>query len=342
MNSAGAGSQQDVAAQEDKVRIRLDLSYDGTDFSGWAIQPDRRTVQGTLEQGLEQILRLTARKLPAARLTVAGRTDAGVHARQQVAHMDIPTASWLALPGRSDREPGQALVARLGGVLAQDVVVHAASWAPAGFDARFSASQRRYVYRIADTPLMYDPLRRSHVLWTRQALDIDAMNQAAGQVLGLHDFEAFSKPRPGATTIRTLLTFHWQRHSDGPDAGLVTATVIADAFCHNMVRSLVGASMAVGQGRKDAGWLRTLLQGVRQPGQTGGGHTGDGQRAGTQGAGGKGGGALVKAPVISAHGLTLEEVLYPPDDQLATRAKAIRAQRNIDNHAKISSNMCQN
>ena len=194
---------------------------------------------------------------------MAGRTDAGVHARGQVAHVDVPAAAWGAVPGRSDRTPGEALVVRLAGVLgrggsprgASDVVVRRAAVAPAGFDARFAAVWRRYAYRIADDVARCDPLRRHDVLWHGRPLDVAAMDAAAQQLLGEHDFAAYCKPREGATTIRTLLDLRWRRVPDGaPDGGLVVAEVRADAFCHSMVRALVGACLAVGEGRRPVDW----------------------------------------------------------------------------------------
>jgi tRNA pseudouridine38-40 synthase len=277
-------------------RIRLDLAYDGAAFAGWARQPGLRTVQGTLEDALATVLRLD----PPPRVTVAGRTDAGVHARGQVAHVDVDAACWDALPGRSQRPPAQALVARLSGVLPRDVVLHRAEVAPAGFDARFSALRRRYAYRIADDPALRDPLRRGHVLWHPRPLDAEVMDAAARALVGHHDFAAFCKPREGATTIRTLEVFGWQRPPDGPDAGLVVATVQADAFCHSMVRALVGASIAVGEGRRGLGWPAGLLAaGRRDPG----------------------------GGVVPAHGLTLEAVTYPADEELEARASQTRAVR---------------
>src|SRR6476661_4041572 len=112
------------------LRVRLDLAYDGTAFSGWAAQPALRTVQGELTAALSTVLR----SAEPVRVTVAGRTDAGVHARGQVAHVDLDAHAWAALPGRSDREPGVALVSRLGGLLSTDVIVRRAVVAPAGFD----------------------------------------------------------------------------------------------------------------------------------------------------------------------------------------------------------------
>jgi tRNA pseudouridine38-40 synthase len=277
------------------VRLRLDLAYDGTRFAGWAVQPALRTVQGLLEDALA-----TALHLDQLRVSVAGRTDAGVHARGQVAHVDVPVDTWLAAPGRSSRSAEDVLVTRLGGLLPPDVVAHRVSVAPPGFDARFSALRRRYVYRVCDDPTLRDPLRRSHVLWHSHELDDGAMDAAVRALLGRHDFAAFCKPRVGATTIRTLEVLTWQRPVDGPDAGLVVAHVQADAFCHSMVRALVGASLAVGEGRRAVRWPADLLAGRRRDSGN---------------------------VVVPALGLTLEEVTYPPDDELAARAERTRAVR---------------
>lgn len=277
------------------IRLRLDLSYRGTDFSGWATQPGLRTVQGALEEALARVLRL-----PSVRLTVAGRTDAGVHSRGQVAHLDVPREVWEAVGGRSGRAPGDALVSRLAGVLPTDVVVHRAAPAPQGFDARFSALRRRYSYRIADRPELRDPLTRDWVLWNRAGLDVAAMDRACQPLLGLRDFAAYCRPREGASTIRELQELRWTRVEDGPERGLVVASVQADAFCHNMVRALVGASLAVGEGCRDEEWPAKVLEGRRRD----------------SGAG-----------VVPAHGLVLEEVVYPADDELAARAERIRARR---------------
>jgi tRNA pseudouridine38-40 synthase len=285
------------------VRLRLDLAYDGTDFAGWACQPALRTVQGTLEDALAVVLRTGPRGLAAPRLVVAGRTDAGVHARGQVAHVDVDDEALAAAQGRSSREPLDALVARLAGVLPPDLVVHRATLAPAGFDARFAALRRRYTYRVCDAAGTRDPLTRSHVLWHARPLDVTAMALAAAPLVGLHDFAAFCKPRAGATTIRTLEHLTWSRPQSGPDAGLVVASVQADAFCHSMVRSLVGASLAVGEGRRDPAWPGELLAARRRD---------------------------AAAHVVAAHGLTLEEVTYPPAAELAARADRTRARRGAE------------
>lgn len=260
------------------MRVRFDISYDGTEFSGWAVQPGRRTVQGVLEEGLRTVLRL-----PSASLTVAGRTDAGVHASGQVAHCDLP-----ALPAD--------LLHRLAGVLPADVRVRAVRVVPPEFDARFAALWRRYVYRISDAQAGVDPLLRTQVLGWPRPLDVDAMAAAARDLLGLHDFAAFCKRREGATTTRTLQEFTIARDGDE-----ITCTVVADAFCHSMVRSLVGALLAVGEGRRALDWPASLLTRERRADDV---------------------------PVAPAHGLTLVEVGYPPDDQLAARAELTRARRD--------------
>jgi tRNA pseudouridine38-40 synthase len=275
------------------LRVRLDIAYDGTDFSGWASQPGRRTVQGVLEQALATVLRIES-----PRLTVAGRTDAGVHATGQVCHFDIDTKVWSELPGQSDMGFTDALIRRLAGVLPADLRVRSARIAPAGFDARFSAVWRRYRYRVADTISGPDPLRRLVVFWYPRPVDIAAMNTAATALIGTHDFAAFCRPREGATTIRTVRTLMWERGEDD----LAMATIEADAFCHNQMRAMVGALLAVGDGRRSTGWpAQVLAAGVRDSAVT----------------------------VVPPHGLTLEAVGYPPDDQLAARVVQVRRKREM-------------
>ncbi|MCO5311096.1 MAG: tRNA pseudouridine(38-40) synthase TruA [Austwickia sp.] len=286
-------SVESESAAGDGVRLRLDFGYDGTDFSGWAAQPGRRTVEGELTAALATILRYDA-----VRLTVAGRTDAGVHARAAVAHVDVPRTAYESLPGRSTREPGAAAVTRLRGVLPADIVVRRVAPAPDGFDARFSASYRRYSYRLTDRLWELDPLRRREVVTHPRPLCVEAMTVEAASLTGLHDFAAFCKRRAGATTVRTLQLYSWQRDADG----ILVATVIADAFCHSMVRSLVGAVLPVGEGRRDPGWARRVLV-----------------------AGKRDSGVVVMPP----HGLCLEEVGYPPDAELARRAAAARRVRTL-------------
>jgi tRNA pseudouridine38-40 synthase len=276
------------------VRLRLDLGYDGTEFAGWAMQPGQRTVEETLAAALGQVLRLD----PPPRLVVAGRTDAGVHASGQVAHVDVPIAAWTAFPGRSARPREAELVVRLAGVLPLDLRVFRVARAAPGFEARFSAIRRRYAYRICDDPAGAPPLRRHDVFWHRRPLDVALMTAAAETLVGLNDFAAFCKRRDGATTIRTLLTYRWERDA----SGFVVASVIADAFCHSMVRALVGVVLPVGDGRRPVEWpAQVLLGAVRHP-------------------------AVSVAP---ARGLVLEEVVYPEDEQLAQRAAESRTVRTL-------------
>jgi tRNA pseudouridine38-40 synthase len=273
------------------VRIRLDLSYDGTDFRGWATQPTLRTVQGTLERALATVLRI-----PDVRVVCAGRTDTGVHARGQVVHLDVDPTLVERVAARAAEPPLDALVRRLNGVLPADVRVRRAVEAPAGFDARFSATWRRYAYRIADDPTLVDPLVRSHVLAWPRHLDLDAMNAAAASLVGLRDFASFCRRREGATTVRTLTELSWARD----ETGLAVARVVADAFCHSMVRSLVGCLLVVGEGRRAPQWPAEMMAARRRdPGVT----------------------------VVHAHGLTLEEVGYPEGAELAAQADRARNTR---------------
>lgn len=280
------------------MRIRLDIAYDGTHFRGWAKQPDHRTVQGVLEAALARIVG------SEVSFVVAGRTDAGVHATGQVAHVDLDEAQWArvtARHGKAAHDPAGSIAGRMRGVLGAyaDATVTASALAPDGFDARFSAVWRRYRYRIADTVSGYDPLRRNDTTVVRADLDVSAMDAAARTLIGLHDFAAYCKPREEATTIRTLLDYRWERDSEG----ILVAEVKADAFCHSMVRALVGACVAVGEGRLDVGDVVVLRD------------------------------ALVRTSefkVLAARGLTLTEVGYPADELLADRATQTRARRDLD------------
>ncbi|WP_334148958.1 tRNA pseudouridine(38-40) synthase TruA [Microbacterium sp.] len=278
------------------MRIRLDIAYDGTHFRGWARQPALRTVQGSIEDALARIVG------SSVQLVVAGRTDAGVHASGQVAHVDLDEAQWARIEarnGRAPQDPAATLAARIRGVLGaySDVTVTRTSIAPEGFDARFSAVWRRYRYRLADQRSGYDPLRRADTTTVRGTLDVEAMDAAARTLIGLHDFAAYCKPRDEATTIRTLLDYRWTRDADD----VLVAEVKADAFCHSMVRALVGACVAVGEGRLDIGDLAVLRD------------------------------ALVRTSefkVLAARGLILTEVGYPADELLAARAEQTRARRD--------------
>jgi tRNA pseudouridine38-40 synthase len=281
------------------VRVRLDIAYDGGGFAGWARQTGpERTVQGELEAALA-----TASGRgddPAPRLVVAGRTDAGVHATGQVAHVDLTPRQFAAVTRRrSAGGDAASIAARLTGILAAagDVVVRRSALAPAGFDARFSAVHRRYRYRIADRLEARDPLERHRTHVHPTPLDDARMQAAAARLTGLHDFAAYCRPRPHATTIRTLQAFGWTRD----DQGVLVADVQADAFCHSMVRALVGACIAVGTGRLDVTRPEALLAAASRAGE------------------------FATAP---AKGLTLVAVGYPPDDLLAAQAERARARRD--------------
>jgi tRNA pseudouridine38-40 synthase len=237
-------------------------------------------------------------------LTVAGRTDAGVHARGQVAHVDVPATTdalqrVLAPQPPTDEHhgrptPAEGLVRRLNGVLPPDVRVKRLGLAPEGFDARFSALSRRYSYRVADG--WVEPTRRHDTLAHPWKLDVTLMAAASTALLGEHDFAAFCRRREGATTVRALLDLNWYRDEDG----VVIARVKADAFCHSMVRALVGSLLAVGDRRRPGDWPATVLaSGTRHSGLT----------------------------VAPAHGLTMEEVRYPSDADLARRAQETRRLR---------------
>lgn len=285
------------------MRIRLDIAYDGTHFRGWARQPGLRTVQETVESALGRVLG------GEPRLVVAGRTDAGVHASGQVAHVDLDDGQRERLLSRRGRggavgtvaDRVAALAARLTGVVGaySDVAVTATREAPEGFDARFSAVWRRYEYRIADQVSGYDPLERHRTTTVRASLDERAMDAAARALIGLHDFAAYCKPREEATTIRTLLEFDWRR--DG--LGVLVANVKADAFCHSMVRALVGACVAVGEGRLDAEDVVDIRDARER---------------------------VPEVKVLAARGLTLTEVGYPADELLARRAEQTRARRDLE------------
>ncbi|MGN5991280.1 tRNA pseudouridine(38-40) synthase TruA [Corynebacterium striatum] len=277
------------------VRLRLDLAYDGTDFHGWARQKgDLRTVQGILEDNLSMILRHDVE------LTVAGRTDAGVHSAGQVAHFDVPSE---ALDQRSiDGDPAK-LVRRLAKLLPEDVRVHACTAAPEGFDARFSALQRHYVYRITTHPRGALPTRARDTAQWPKPVDIDAMQEAATTLVGLHDFAAFCKAKPHATTIRDLHFFEWVDVSTPTEPQLYEARVCADAFCWSMVRSLVGCCLRVGEGARDVDFAAAMLAESQRSSQI---------------------------PLAPAKGLSLVRVDYPADEELAARAAVTRDRRAAD------------
>jgi tRNA pseudouridine38-40 synthase len=265
------------------IRLRLDVSYDGADFSGWAVQPGRRTVAGVL---VEALSRLT--DTSSLGLTVAGRTDAGVHATGQVCHVNLPSAVYDEL--------APSLLRRLAALMPPDARVRAVTPVPDTFDARFSATFRRYEYRVADTAWGPEPLRRHDTLGWVRPLDLDRLNAAAAGLLGEHDYAAFCKRKEHATTIRAINRLDWRRDPDG----VCVATVQADAFCQAMVRSLVGAMLAVGDGRREPAWPAGLLR-LRERSS--------------------------EVTVAPAHGLTLIAVGYPAEADYADRAEATRRLR---------------
>ncbi|MBQ1015651.1 tRNA pseudouridine(38-40) synthase TruA [Micromonospora sp. M51] len=270
---------------DERIRLRLDVSYDGADFSGWAAQPARRTVAGVLVETLDLVLGVGT----ATGLTVAGRTDAGVHATGQVCHLDLPVEVWRQHEGR--------LLRRLARLLPTDVRVRAMTEVPADFDARFSATFRRYEYRVTDAPFGAEPLRRHEVLAWPRPLDLTALNAAAAGLVGEHDFAAYCRRKEHATTLREVTRLDWRRDPDG----ILVATVQADAFCQAMVRSLVGAMLVAGDGRRPVEWPGSLL--TRQERSS-------------------------EVTVAPAHGLTLVAVGYPSDPtEYARRADLTRRLR---------------
>ncbi|MEU6188316.1 tRNA pseudouridine(38-40) synthase TruA [Nocardia sp. NPDC047038] len=263
-----------------RTRVRVDIAYDGTDFVGWARQPGLRTVQGVLEDALSKVFR------EPIQLTVAGRTDAGVHAEGQVTHFD--TAGEL---------DAAKLVHRMARFLPKDVRIRHARPAAPEFDARFSAIRRHYAYRLTTAPYGAEPLQARSVVACRSDVDVDAMRAASRKLLGLHNFAAFCRRREGATTVRELQRFDWVRDGD-----LLIAYVSADAFCWSMVRSLVGAVLAVGEGRRTPEWVADLLRETERSSSV---------------------------TVAPAHGLSLIGVDYPADEELAARNAQTREMRSV-------------
>ena len=235
-----------ATVQEGLTRLRGTLAYDGKDFFGWGIQPDKRTVQATVEHAVATVLRIDQ-----VTVQCAGRTDAGVHARGQVVHFDVPTSTLMDM---------NDLVYKFNSLLPEDVAFLNLEITTPDFDARFSALARNYSYLIYLSGR--NPLLRNHAHRSWMPLNLADMQQASQRLLGLHDFAAFCRKREGATTIRTLLRFDW---SETPD-GLIRADVRADAFCYSMVRGLVGAVLEVGEGKRPVEWITQYLQGrARQP-----------------------------------------------------------------------------
>jgi tRNA pseudouridine38-40 synthase len=259
------------------LRFWIDFSYDGTNFSGWAKQRDQRTIQGEMESALEPITR------NPISLQVAGRTDAGVHASAQVAHFDLPERDHNGEAWNLDD-----IAYRLNRMLTEEIRIHKISLAPKFFHARFSALTRSYIYKIADGGQLISPLLRYDIATWYRPLDAKRMNQAITPLLGQHDFAAYCKARDTGTTIRTLKEFTFERGAEN----FIAAKVTADAFCHSMVRSLIGAAVCVGEGRFEPAWMKEVLDGKERIGES---------------------------LVFPARGLTLTDVTYPKDDELESR-----------------------
>jgi tRNA pseudouridine38-40 synthase len=281
------------------LRLRVDLAYDGTAFYGWASQRGLRTVQGELESALGILLRSDG-----VRLTVAGRTDAGVHAADQVAHVDVTQEQLDRWTGKttaaaSETERSRSRARKLNGVLrragAEDVTVWGVRQVPEAFDARFSALSRRYEYRLVSGQA--HPLVRHFTVSVPHALSLECMQLASQQLLGLRDFTTFCKAREGATAVRYLKHFSW--HTS--ETGVFIAQLEADAFCHSMVRALVGAAVAAGRGRIAAQEVLDLANARER---------------------------TSRFAVMPAHGLTLVSVEYPSDDELSARVQQTRAKRD--------------
>lgn len=274
------------------TRLRIDFGYDGTDFYGWSKQPNLRTIQGEFIAAFTTVFGESENDFG---LRVAGRTDAGVHAIGCVAHCDLTDAQL----GRLGRQSIDDLAYKLNGLLPNDLRVKSVVVAPVGFDARFSAISRRYRYRIADAAAEANALEARHTLQVSWSLDAAAMNQAAQQLIGLHDFASFCKPREASTTIRELQEISVARGT----GGVIEIELQADAFCHNMVRSIVGALIAVGRGKADGAKLREMLEKASREGSY---------------------------KVVDPHGLTLLAIGYPADELLAAQAAMAKNLRTLD------------
>jgi tRNA pseudouridine38-40 synthase len=275
-----------------RFRYRIDLAYDGTDFYGFSKQSAHRTVAGELLSGLVKIFGEDDEDF---RMRVAGRTDAGVHAQAQVAHLDL-TPEQLKRVRR-----GHGVAERLNKIIDPDVRVTAFEEADPGFHARFSALSRRYRYSIADRSVTPNPMTSRYMLEILWNLEVAPMIEVAKEFMGLRDFRAFCKERDGTTTIRELREISVKRRPNG----VIDIEVEADAFCHNMVRSVVGALMSAGSGRTTAKEVRKALKGQRNE------HA-----------------YKVQAP----QGLTLIKISYPAKSKLGAQAELTQRMRTLDDN----------
>lgn len=216
--------------------FRLDIGYDGSDFHGYARNPGVRTIQGELESALSKIVG------HEVKTSVAGRTDAGVHARGQVVSFVVGTDLDLERVERSLRS-----------MLGPEIATESLTIVDDQFSARYSARARHYRYSVDDTPVA-DPLLRKAVWHVEGPLDVAAMNRAAAAFVGPHDFASLCRAQEGRTTERTVFDASWTRTD-----GLVVFEVVASAFCHQMVRSMVALCVDVGRGRLDADEVPAII-----------------------------------------------------------------------------------
>jgi tRNA pseudouridine38-40 synthase len=274
------------------IRYRINLAYDGSAYYGWARQSGHKTVQQSLLDALTLVFGESSNDFS---MRVAGRTDAGVHAFSQVAHIDV-TAAQIKRLGRT-----KSIAFRLNSILDRDIRIHSFEIAPPGFHARFSATFRRYRFRIADGPVAKDPLQARYTLWLAHELDLDLMREGAKEFIGLHDFNSFCKARTGATTIRNMKSIKISRNPNL--GGVIEIELIADAFCHNMVRAIVGGLIAVAQGSAEKSEITHALKVAQK-----------------------------RAPfkVATPEGLTLVEIGYPADDKLEEQAAITRKKRQLN------------
>lgn len=273
------------------IRYRINLAYDGSAYFGWARQAGHKTVQQSLLDAMTLVFGESSNDFS---MRVAGRTDAGVHAFSQVAHVDV-TAAQIKRLGRT-----KSIAFRLNSILDRDIRIHSFEIAPPGFHARFSATFRRYRFRIADGPVAKDALQARYTLWLAHELDLDLMRDGAKEFIGLHDFNSFCKARVGATTIRNMKSIKITRNPEL--GGVIEIELIADAFCHNMVRAIVGGLIAVAQGSAEKSEITQVLKVAQK-----------------------------RAPfkVATPEGLTLVEIGYPADDKLEEQAAITRKKRQL-------------
>jgi len=221
--------------------VRLDIEYDGSGFRGWARQPGLRTVQGELETALATVLR------EPVELTVAGRTDTGVHALGQVASFETAV------------EPPEDLMRRLNGLARDDVAVTAAGVVADGFNARHDARARSYRYRLLARSAP-SPFELGKALWWPHRIDREALDACADALTGTHDFTAFTPTQNDHVRFeRDILAASWTDEGD-----ILSFRITADAFMRNMVRVLVGTQLEVASGRRSAESFIQLLKGARR------------------------------------------------------------------------------